>query len=193
MEEIVGVYEEPSFRSLWSAALFSIIEDMKMLDICNNALAWRTKQGRILTKYLVLTPPLRSPKSLTLAQLEISLQDSPMNWILCWTLRCLHIGEADWTADNSEKGIFYEQTRWALEGERESCWRLGRNKRNLWIKAWLGNPLKAKHWHFSFAFDRQLLFGEMYFWVWGGWIRDRREIAGQVLHAHSSSICVTFS
>lgn len=118
VEGIAGVYEEPSFRSLWSSAFFSII-DMKMLDIYNNALAWRTKQGRILTKYLVLMPPLRRPKSLTSAQLEISLQDSPMNWILCWTLRCLHVGEADWT-DNSGKGIFYEQTRWALEGERES-------------------------------------------------------------------------
>lgn len=82
VEGIAGVYEEPSFRSLCSSPFFSII-DMKMLDIYNNALAWRTKQGRILTKYLVLTPPLRRPKSLTSAQLEISLQESPMNWILC--------------------------------------------------------------------------------------------------------------
>lgn len=54
MEGTAGLIRSLPLRSLWSSAFFSIVEDLKMLEVYNNAIAWRTKQGRLLTKDLLL-------------------------------------------------------------------------------------------------------------------------------------------
>lgn len=54
MEGIAGLLRSLPLRSFWSGAFFSRVEDLKLLEVCKHALAWRTKQGRILTKDLVL-------------------------------------------------------------------------------------------------------------------------------------------
>lgn len=137
LEGTVGITRSLPPGNLWASA-FSAMEDMKMLEVYTNALYLRPKQGRILSRSLVLSINFWGTPSYCLSsawkfspRFTNGLDSGP--WDICKEER------------QSVEQIAWERTlvsKPAECGRSKSRWR---KKRMLQTKAWLENMRIAKH------------------------------------------------